>query len=108
MQNKVFSYIEGQQMLTPGMEVLVGFSGGADSTALLLLLKEYGDKHRIGVRAVHGASWDPGRECRQGSGILCKVLSGERNSSSDLPEGCTGLCIDSSYESGRSGTRSTV
>ena len=54
------------------------------------------------------ASWDPGRECRQGSGILCKVLSGERNSSSDLPEGCTGLCIDSSYESGRSGTRSTV
>lgn len=53
MQNKVFSYIEGQQMLTPGMEVLVGFSGGADSTALLLLLKEYGDKHRIGVRAVH-------------------------------------------------------
>lgn len=49
----MFSYIEGQQMLTPGMEVLVGFSGGADSTALLLLLKEYGDKHRIGVRAVH-------------------------------------------------------
>ena len=53
MQNKVFSYIDGQQMLTPGMEVLVGFSGGADSMALLLLLKEYGDKHEVGVRAVH-------------------------------------------------------
>ena len=92
MQNKVFSYIEGQQMLTPGMEVLVGFSGGADSTALLLLLKEYGDKHRIGVRAVH----------------VHHGIRGERNSSSDLQEGCTGLCIGSSHESGRSGTRSTV
>ena len=103
----MFSYIEGQQMLTPGMEVLVGFSGGADSTALLLLLKEYGDKHRIGVRAVHVHHGIRGESADRDQAFCAKFCQ-KRNSSSDLPEGCTGLCIDSSYESGRSGTRSTV
>jgi len=38
---KVFSYIEQYQMIKPDDRVIVGFSGGADSVGLLLLLKEY-------------------------------------------------------------------
>lgn len=53
MQKKVFRYIEQWNMLSHGMRVLVGFSGGADSTALLQLLWEYGQEHGIKVRALH-------------------------------------------------------
>ena len=35
MEKKVYQYIRELQMLAPGMRVAVGFSGGADSTALL-------------------------------------------------------------------------
>lgn len=40
-------------MVDTGMTVLAGFSGGADSTALLELLWEYGREHGIRVRALH-------------------------------------------------------
>lgn len=49
-QEKVYRYMERWDMLAPGMRVLAGFSGGADSTALLELLWEYG---KAGVRALH-------------------------------------------------------
>lgn len=53
MQKKVFSYLEQWNMVAPGMRVLVGFSGGADSIALLWLLKEYTELHGSEVRALH-------------------------------------------------------
>jgi len=53
MQEKVINYLEQWNMLTSHMTVLVGFSGGADSTALLEFLWEYGKEHEITVRAVH-------------------------------------------------------
>ncbi len=53
MERKVYQYIREHQMLEPGMTVVVGFSGGADSTALLELLWEYGKAQQIEVCALH-------------------------------------------------------
>lgn len=53
MQKKIYDYMDRFQMLCDGMKVLVGFSGGADSTALLQLLWEYGRERGIEVCAVH-------------------------------------------------------
>lgn len=53
MREKVFAYLKQWKMLPEGTGVLTGFSGGADSTALLVLLQEYGKKYGIPVKAVH-------------------------------------------------------
>ncbi len=53
MEKKVYQYIRELQMLAPGMRVAVGFSGGADSTALLELLWKYGKEHQIEIYALH-------------------------------------------------------
>lgn len=53
MQKKVYEYMERWKMAEPGMRILAGFSGGADSTALLQLLWEYGKERGAEVRALH-------------------------------------------------------
>lgn len=53
MRKKVIAYLEKWNMVSPGMKLLTGFSGGADSTALLQILWEYGQAHGIKVQAVH-------------------------------------------------------
>ncbi|MCH5197862.1 MAG: tRNA lysidine(34) synthetase TilS [Oscillospiraceae bacterium] len=51
--NKFFETIKKYSMLSPGDDVLVGFSGGADSTCLLSLLYENRLALGISVRAAH-------------------------------------------------------
>ncbi|MCR4614731.1 MAG: tRNA lysidine(34) synthetase TilS [Clostridiales bacterium] len=53
MKDKVRSTIERFNMLSPGDKVVVGVSGGADSSALLFILNELKDLYGIKLIAAH-------------------------------------------------------
>jgi len=53
VENKVFSYIEDNQMLSPGDRVTAGVSGGADSVCLLFVLLKWAEKHPLQISVVH-------------------------------------------------------
>ncbi len=52
-ENKVLNFIRENRMVQSGDTVVVGFSGGADSTALMLVLYELRDILGIKLTAVH-------------------------------------------------------
>lgn len=53
MIDKVLSYINKNSMISNGDKVVVGFSGGPDSTALLHILYRLKDELKISLYAVH-------------------------------------------------------
>ena len=50
---KIFGTIEKYQMIVPGMHVIAGISGGADSVCLLYILTQYRKKIPFEITAVH-------------------------------------------------------
>ena len=52
-ENTVLNYIRANNMMTSGEKILVGFSGGADSVALLLVLFKLKELLGIELAAVH-------------------------------------------------------
>ena len=82
MQEKVFAYLRQWNMVKPGDTVLVGFSGGADSTALLQLLWNYGKQVPLQLEAVHVNHGIRGAEALRDSGTCdcqCSVSNMARN-----------------------------
>ncbi|MCC8140727.1 MAG: tRNA lysidine(34) synthetase TilS [Lachnospiraceae bacterium] len=69
--------MEKYKMLPAGTPVLVGFSGGPDSAALLVLLKEYGALHGNPVRAVHVHHGIRGESADRDL-VFCEVFCRER------------------------------
>ncbi len=53
MLDQILSVIEKYDMITPGDEVAVGLSGGADSVSLLLALNELKGRLKISLSAIH-------------------------------------------------------
>ena len=52
-EEKVFSYIEKHDMISPGHRIVAGVSGGADSVCLLFVLLEYARKKKLDLAVVH-------------------------------------------------------
>lgn len=53
MENKVFRYIQQNHLLSPGDDVTAALSGGADSVALLWVLRALAPRLGIRLRAAH-------------------------------------------------------
>ena len=53
MMEQVLNYVKSEHMLSPGDQVIVGFSGGADSVCLLFVLHEISKTMPIHLRAIH-------------------------------------------------------
>lgn len=82
---KIFNVIEQYQMITPGMKVITGVSGGADSICLLYVLTQYQKRIPFELTAVHvehGIRGDESLEdaafteelCRS-FGVECRTVS---------------------------------
>jgi tRNA(Ile)-lysidine synthase len=78
MKTKALRLVSEYNMLKKGDRVLVGLSGGADSVALLLFLKEYSESVPIEVSACHINHGLRGKEAERDEKFcveLCKKLS---------------------------------
>ena len=79
MEDKVLAYLNRREMTAPGLTVCVGFSGGADSVALLQLLWENRKRMGIRVKALHMNHGIRGSGSAERSAVLRDVLRGEED-----------------------------
>ena len=77
MEEKVLAYLNRREMTAPGLTVCVGFSGGADSVALLQLLWENRKRMGIRVKALHVNHGIRGAEALRDQ-RFCETFCGER------------------------------
>jgi tRNA(Ile)-lysidine synthase len=78
MWKKIADYMEKWNMVNPDSRILVGFSGGADSTALLQFFWKYSKEHNINVLAVHVNHGIRGEEALRDQ-RFCEAFCKERN-----------------------------
>lgn len=74
---KILDTIRENQMILPGMHVLAGVSGGADSVCLLYTLKEYQRECRFALTVIHVEHGIRGEESLQDADFverLCRQL----------------------------------
>jgi tRNA(Ile)-lysidine synthase len=75
IENKVFTYMEENHMLSLGDKVVVGVSGGADSVCLLFMLLKWAEKHPLEIVAAHidhGIREEAGEDARFVEGLCRK------------------------------------
>ena len=77
LKEKVRAYMKAHRMVTAGDTVLVGFSGGADSLCLLVLLQELGLEEDFSVRALHVHHGIRGQEA-DADAAFCRAFCRER------------------------------
>ncbi len=53
IEEKIFFFIEKNRLIEKGDSILIGFSGGADSSFVLYFLNKYAAKYKIKIAAVH-------------------------------------------------------
>jgi tRNA(Ile)-lysidine synthase len=78
MWKKITAYMQKWNMVNPGSRILVGFSGGADSTALLQFLWKYSKEQSISILAVHVNHGIRGEEALRDQ-RFCEAFCRERN-----------------------------
>lgn len=80
MEDKVYRYVRQHHMVSAGEKVLVGVSGGADSTCLLLVLAALAERLRIRLAVIHVNHNLRGEESMEDQRFveaLCRSLSVE-------------------------------
>jgi tRNA(Ile)-lysidine synthase len=78
MKKRILDYIQENQMIRPGDTVCAGFSGGADSVLLLLVLQELADELHFRLQAVHVNHGLRGEES-DGDQAFAEAFCRERN-----------------------------
>ena len=76
--NKVLNFINKYNMICGGDTVVCGLSGGADSVALLLIMKELSERLNITVEALHVNHCLRGKESDRDE-LFCKALCSENH-----------------------------
>ncbi len=94
MEDKVRAYAVENHMFQKGDGVVVGVSGGADSTALFVLLSEMGEEWGLALHVVHVHHGLRGGEADEDEAFVRKMVEGRASSYRLVKEDVRGLAHD--------------